>query len=347
MQVTTLGIDLAKNVFRLHGCDARGKAVLRKQVGRRQLLGVIATLPRCVVAMEACATAHYWAREFEKLGHQVRLIGPSFVKPYVKTNKNDASDAEAICEAASRPSMRFVAVKTVAQQDIQAVHRVRHQLVKTRTALINQTRGLLAEYGVIIPQGAGNVRRALPVMLDDPDNRLSGLIHELVGEISERLRFIEGRLHQYDLRIQRLFRQDERCQRLAAVEGVGPLVATALVAAVGNASEFKSGRELAAYLGLVPRHRASGGRTILLGISKRGDRYLRTLLIHGARSAMRTIERHRAARSVWAGRLKLRRGSNVAAVALANKNARVMWALLSRGENYRAAPLAARNNPCG
>jgi transposase len=243
--------------------------------------------------------------------------------------------------------MRFVAVKTAAQQDIQAVHRVRYQLVKMRTALVNQVRGLFAEYGVVIPQGIGHVRRALPVILEDPDNGLSGLIRELIGEISERLKFIEERLHQYDLRIQRLFREDERCRRLAAVEGVGPLVATVLVAAVGNATEFKSGRALAAYLGLVPRHRASGGRTTLFGISKRGDRYLRTLLVHGARSAMRTVERHRAARNVWAGRLKLRRGSNVAAVAIANKNARVMWALLSRGENYRAALPAARNDARG
>lgn len=342
MQVTTLGIDLAKNVFQVHGCDAKGRTVLRKRLARRQVLSFLANLPRCLVAMEACATAHYWAREIEKLGHQVRLIGPKFVKPYVKANKNDASDAEAICEAASRPSMRFVAVKSVAQQDMQAVHRVRQQLVKMRTALVNQVRGLLAEYGIVIAQGVAHLRCALPSILEDHDNGLSGMIRELLGEISERLKFIEDRLRQYDLRIQRLFRQDERCRRLAEVEGVGPLTATALVAAVGNATEFKSGRELAAYLGLVPRHRASGGRTVLLGISKRGDRYLRTLLVHGARAAMRTIERRRAARSVWAARLKLRRGVNVAAVALANKNARVLWALLTRGENYRLAPFSAR-----
>lgn len=342
MQLTTLGIDLAKNVFRLHGCDANGRAVLRKQLVRKQVLGFLANLPRCLVAMEACATAHYWAREIEKLGHQVRLIGPKFVKPYVKANKNDATDAEAICEAASRPSMRFVMVKSADQQDVQAVHRVRQQLVKARTALVNQVRGLLAEYGIAIAQGVAHLRRALPFVLEDPDNGLSGVIRELLAEIGERRKFIEGRLRQYDARIQRLFRQDERCRRLAEVEGVGPLTATALVAAVGNAAEFKSGRELAAYLGLVPRHRASGGRTMLLGISKRGDRYLRTLLVHGARSAMRTIERRRTARGVWAGRLKLRRGSNVAAVALANKNARVLWALLTKGESYRPTPFSAR-----
>jgi len=339
MQVTTLGIDLAKNVFCLHGCDANGKAVLRKQLSRRQLLSFVANLPRCLVAMEACASSHYWAREIQKLGHQVRLIAPRFVRPYVKANKNDASDAEAICEAASRPSMRFVAVKSSAQQDIQAIHRVRQQLVKTRTGLVNQVRGLLAEHGIVIARGFAQLRRALPVILEDRDNGLSAVMRGLVGESSERLRFIDERLRQYDLTIRRLFRHDERCQRLAEVEGVGPLTATALVAAVGNATDFKSGRELAAYLGLVPRHRASGGRTVLLGISKRGDRYLRTLLIHGARSALHRIERQRGARAIWAARLKLRRGANVAAVALANKNARVLWALLSRGQSYRPAAL--------
>ena len=342
MHVTTLGIDLAKNVFRVHGCDAHGKPVLRKQLGRRQLLSFIANLPRCLVAMEACASAHYWAHEIEKLGHQVRLIAPRFVRPYVKANKNDASDAEAICEAASRPSMRFVSVKSVAQQDVQSVHRVRQQLVKNRTALVNQARGLLAEYGIVVARGVSRLRRALPAILEDRENGLSGVMRELLGEIGERLRFIDDRLRKYDVTIQRLFRQDERCRRLAEVEGVGPLVATALVAAVGNAAEFKSGRELAAYLGLVPRHRASGGHTVLLGISKRGDRYLRTLLVHGARSAMRTIERRPGARGVWAARLKLRRGANVAAVALANKNARVLWALLSRGQSYRPAPFPTR-----
>jgi transposase len=218
--------------------------------------------------MEACASAHYWAREIEKLGHQARLINPRFVKPYLKANKNDASDAEAICEAAGRPSMRFVAVKTAAQQDVQAVHRVRQQLVKSHTALMNQVRGLLAEHGLVIPQGSAHLRRTLPQILENGDNGLSGVMRELVSELGERLKYIEQRLRQYELQIQRLCRQDPRCRRLAEVEGVGPLIATALVAAVGNAAEFRSGRELAAYLGLVPRHRASGGRTIMLGISK-------------------------------------------------------------------------------
>ena len=342
MGVTIVGIDLAKSVFRLHGCDEEGRAVLRKQLTRGQLLAFIAQLPVCTVAMEACASAHYWAREIEQLGHRVRLINPRFVKPYVKANKNDASDAEAICEAAGRRSMRFVPVKTAAQLEVQALHRVRQQLVKSRTALINQVRGLLAEHGIVISQGRAQLQRALPRILEDADHRLSGIMREILSEIGERLKFIEARLHQYELHIERLFRQDPRCRRLAEVAGVGPLIATALVAAVGNAAEFKNGRELAAYLGLVPRHRATGGRTQMLGISKRGDRYLRSLLIHGARAALWTIARRGDQRSAWAARLKLRRGSNVAAVALAHKNARVLWALLSRGEGYRGAPCSPR-----
>lgn len=342
MQVTTLGIDLAKNVFRLHGLDGQGRAVLRKRLTRRQLLIFVAQLPQCTVAMEACASAHYWAREIEKLGHRVRLISPRFVKPFVKANKNDASDAEAICEAAARPSMRFVPVKTAAQLEVQAVHRVRQQLMRSHTALINQVRGLLAEHGIAIPLGRHQVRRALPRILEDADNGLGGTMRELLSEIAERLRYMEECLRRYDLRIEQMFRQDQRCRRLAEVEGVGPLTATALVAAVGNAAEFRSGRELAAYLGLVPRHRASGGRTTLLGISKRGNRYLRTLLIHGARAALRMSERRRDERSDWLRRLKLRRGTNVATVALAHKNARVLWALLRRGECYRPAPFPAR-----
>jgi transposase len=213
MQITTLGIDLAKNVFCLHGCDANGRAVLRKQLARRQLVRFVANLPPCLVAMEACASAHYWAREIEKLGHQVRLIAPKFVRPYVKANKNDASDAEAICEAATRPSMRFVAIKSAAQQDVQAVHRVRQQLVKARTSLANQVRGLLAEHGIVIGRGFAQLRRGLPVIVEERDNGLSGVMRELLGEIGERLRFIDDRLRKYDATIQRLFRQDERCRR--------------------------------------------------------------------------------------------------------------------------------------
>ncbi len=290
--------------------------------------------------MEACGGAHYWAREMTKLGHEVRLMSPRFVRPYVKSNKNDARDAEAICEAVGRPSMRFVAIKSQAQQDMMALHRVRSLLIRERTALMNEMRGLLAEYGVVVAQGALALRRALATIVADHEARVSDLLREILSEMSERLRLFEERLRRYDLRITGLARADERAIRLMAVEGIGPLTATAMIAAVGDARQFHSGRELSAWLGLVPRQHSSGERTVLLGISKRGDRYLRTLLIHGARSTLRHVARKRDPRSRWVEKLKERRGSNIAAVALANKNARVVWALLTRAEEYRV-PAAA------
>jgi transposase len=335
MKVTTLGIDLAKSIFRLHGVDGRGAVVLRRQVTRKQLLPFLAKLSPCLVGMEACAGAHYWAREVEKLGHTVRLMSPHFVAPYRKSQKNDGNDAAAICEAVGRPSMRFVPVKSAAQQDVQALHRIRFQLIKWRTALANEIRGLLGEYGIVVARGIGPLRRQLSLILEDGENQLSGFFREMLGEMAERFKLVDQRIGQYDLKVDRVFGQDERCQRLAKVEGVGSLIATALVAAVGNAHDFKNGRELSAWLGLVPRQHSSGGRNVLLGISKRGDRYLRTLLIHGARAAVRVVERRRDHRSIVINRLKLKRGPNVAAVALANHNARVLWALLTRGEEYR------------
>jgi transposase len=345
MKIKTIGIDLAKDVFGVHGVDVRGKALVHRRVTRKHLLGLLAKLEPCLVGMEACGSAHHWAREIEQLGHTVKLMSPQFVKPYRKGNKNDPNDAEAICEAVTRPSMRFVPVKSAAQQDVQALHRVREQLLKSRTALVNQVRGLLGEHGIIAPRGIAHLRRLLSELLADPEGSgLSGLLGETLVEIAGRLRFFDERIRTYDLRIGRVFAHDERCKRLAKVEGVGPLVATAMVAAVGNAREFKSGRELSAWLGLVPRQHSSGNRNVLLGISKRGDRYLRTLLIHGARSALCRVERRRDRRSIWASRLKLARGFNVAAVALANKNARIIWALLTRGDNYRPAVAADPGN---
>jgi transposase len=342
VKVKTLGIDLAKETFGLHGVDELGRVAVHRRVTRKQLLGFLVKLEPCLVGLEACGSAHYWAREIEKLGHTVKLMSPQFVIPYRKGNKNDPNDAEAICEAVSRPSMRFVPIKNEEQQDLQALHRVREQLVKNRTALANQIRGLLRERGVVVAQAIARLRVALPVILEDQSNRLSGLMRELLGEMAERLRMLDDRLRQYDQRIARICQQDERCRRLVKVEGVGPLVATAVVAAIGNARQFTNGRELSAWLGLVPREHSSGQRTMLLGISKRGNRYLRTLLIHGARAAARVAERKRDARSIWLSRLKLRGGPNVAVVALANKNARVMWALLARGDCYRVRPALDR-----
>lgn len=335
MKVTTLGIDVAKSIFRVHGVDDRGIVVLRRQLTRKQLLPVLANLPACLVGMEACAGAHYWAREIEKLGHTVRLMSPQFVAPYRKSQKNDGNDAAAICEAVGRPSMRFVPVKSAAQQDVQALHRIRFQLIKWRTALANEMRGLLGEYGIVVAKGIGPLRRQWPFILEDGENQLSGFFREMLAEMVERFKLVDQRIRDYDLKVEHVFGQDERCKRLAKVEGVGVLSATALVAAVGNAHEFKNGRELSAWLGLVPRQHSSGGRNVLLGISKRGDRYLRTLLIHGARAAVRVVECRRDQRSIAITRLKLRHGPNVAAVALADHNARVLWALLTRGEEYR------------
>jgi len=336
--VTTLGIDLAKNVFHLHGVDRRGKVVLQKCVSRRALPSLMAKLAPCRVGIETCTGAHYWARVLRGYGHTVGMMSAQFVKPYVKSNKNDRNDAEAICEAVSRPTMRFVTPKSIEQQDIQSLHRIRQRLVQQRTTLVNQLRGLLSEYGVVLPRGISHIRGRLPGVLEDGDNELTMFGRELFNELYEEYRALNDRITGYERKIQQVFKQSEACQRLAAVEGIGPLTATALVAAVGDAHEFTSGREMAAWLGLVPRQCSTGGKPRLLGISKRGDRYLRTLLIHGARAAIQHADRKTDARSQWVSRLRERRGKNIASVALANKNARVCWALMSRGEAYQYAP---------
>ncbi len=337
MKITTLGIDLAKNVFQLHGVDERGRAVLRKRLSRGKLMGFLANLEPCLIGIEACAGAHYWTREMGKLGHTVRIMSPQYVKPYIKSNKNDSNDAQGICEAVGRPHMHFVPPKSVEQQDIQALHRAREQLIKGRTALVNQMRGLLAEYGIVVSKGVHKLRAALPGILEDGENGLTPLAREVFAESYDQLLAFYRRIAEYDRRIERVFKASPLCQRAAHVEGVGPLSATALVAAVGNAKVFKNGRQMAAWLGLVPKQHSSGGRNRLLGISKRGDRYLRTLLIHGARSVVYRCDKKEDARSRWLRNLKQRRGANRACVALANKNARILWALLAREEAYRPA----------
>jgi transposase len=337
MQITTVGIDLAKTVFQLHGVDARGHLVLSRRVRRHQLLDVVTRLSPCVIGMEACASAHYWGRAFEKVGHTVRLISPKYAKPYVKTNKNDSRDAEAICEAVSRPTMRFVPIKTVEQTDLQALHRSRSLVIKTRTALINQIRGLLGEYGFIIARAPEQVRPALVTLIQDEHNGLTAFARETFSELYEQLVDVEQRLAKITARLDRVFRAHPVCRKLAAVPGIGPVTATALLAAVSQPHVFHNGRHLAAWLGLVPRHCASGGRTRLAGLSKRGNRYVRTLLIHGARAVVRCAEQNTTAQGRWMGALKRRKGTNVAAVAVANKTARVVWALLAHDDVYRPA----------
>lgn len=337
MEITTVGIDLAKNVFQVHGMNAHGKTVLRKRLGRGELLTYFANLPPCLVAMEACGSSNYWARRLLSLGHDVRLISPQFVKPYVKTNKNDFNDAEAICEAATRPEMRFVPVKSIEQQDIQAVHRVRQLLVHQRTALVNQTRGLLREYGVFVTAGIRQFRQAVPGILEDAENELTDLTRRLIADLYSRVLELDRQVTGYDREITQVARQQPVCQRMEKVEGVGVLTATALLATVGDAKVFKNGRQMSAWLGLVPRQHSSGERNRLLGISKRGDTYVRSLLVHGARSVLLRCKRKTDPKSRWLQRLIERRGFNRACVALANKNARTLWALMAHGEEYRSA----------
>lgn len=281
MKITTSGIDVAKSVFQVHGVSERGSVMLRRQIRRSQLLVVFSRLEPCLIGMEACASSHYWARKLTALGHTVRLMAPQFVKPYRKNDKNDGNDAEAICEAVQRPSMRFVPVKSPEQQADLALHRIRRRLMGQRTALINQLRGLLAEYGVVLPQGANQVRSKLPALLEDGSDALPPLAVELFRDRYEELVQLEQRVAACDRRVERLYRANPTCQRLGQLEGIGALTATAFVATVAHAAQFKNGRQCAAWLGLVPKQDSTGGKTRLLGISKRGDVYLRTLLVHG------------------------------------------------------------------
>jgi transposase len=337
MEITTLGIDLAKNIFQLHGVDERGKVVLSRKVTRTKLLEVITKLPCCLIGMEACSSSHYWAREFVKLGHTVRIISAQFVKPYVKTNKNDMKDAEAICEAVARPTMRFVPIKTVEQEDIQGLHRSRSLLMRNRTAIINQIRGLLGEYGLVIPKSAAKVRPILIRLLDEQDTRLTPFSKETFSDLYDQLENFDQRIEKMDKRLERLFKKHPVCQRLSTVPGVGVLTATAFLAAVSSPQVFQNGRHRAAWLGLVPKQHSSGGKEKLGKLSKRGNRYLRTLLIHGARAVVRHAEKKKDSYSVWTNKLRNRRGNNIAAVAIANKNARVIWSLLAHDEVYRKA----------
>lgn len=341
MKITTVGLDLAKTVFQVHGVDETGKKVVGKALKRGQVLTYFANLEPCLIGMEACGSAHYWARRLTAQGHTVKLMSPQFVKPYVKSNKNDAADAEAICEAVSRPNMRFVPVKDEEQQAVLALHRARQGFVKTRTAQANQIRGLLAEYGIVLPQGIGHIARRLPEILEDGESDLPVMFRRLLHRLGEQLRTLEQQLAALEAEIQAWHRQNEASRRLAAVPGIGPLTATALVATVGDAKHFTNGRQLAAWLGLVPRQHSSGGKPTLLGISKRGDTYLRTLLIHGARAVLRVAE-GRVNADPRVKRLVERRHKNIAAVAWANRNARIVWALLAHGREYLADYVPAK-----
>jgi len=335
MKLTTIGIDLAKNVMQVHGVDGRGKTVLKQQFRRNQLLPFFANVTPCLIGMEACGSAHYWARKLGALGHTVKLMAPQFVKPYVKTNKNDAADAAAICEAVSRPNMRFVLTKNGEQQAVLSVHRARQGFVKARTAQANQIRGLLCEYGIVMPQGICHIAKRLPEILEDAENDLPGTFRQLLRRLGDHLKELDRQVGELEVQIQLWHRESAASRKLARIPGIGPITASALVASIGNAKSFENGRQLAAWLGLVPRQRSSGGKPTLLGISKRGDTYLRTLLIHGARSVIRLAGR-KAIADNWLKQLLGRRHANIAAVALANKNARTVWALLAHDRDYEA-----------
>lgn len=339
MKITTVGIDLAKNVFQVHGVNEHGKTVLKKQLKRDQVAEFFATLPACLVGMEACGSAHHWARKLGSFGHDVKLMAPQFVKPYVKTNKNDAADAEAICEAVARPNMRFVPIKNLEQQ---AVHRVRQGFIKARTAQANQIRGLLGEFGLVIPQGIVNIAKRVPALIEDANYELPGSFRLLIDRLVTHLKELDRQVGELEARIKVWHGESELSRRLEKVPGIGPITASALVATVGDAKSFDNGRQLSAWMGLVPKQNSSGGKTHLLGISKRGDTYLRTLLIHGARSAILAAQRKtEEGRDTWLHGLLQRRNHNVAAVALANKNARIVWALLARGQEFRPGYAAA------
>ncbi len=343
MEIIRVGVDLAKNVFQVHGVDARERPVWERQLRRGEWLRVMCerVAPGAEIGMEACAGAHHWARELEARGYRVKLMAPQFVKPYVKSNKTDRNDAAAICEAMSRPSMRFVEIKSAEQQDIQAIHRVRSELIKRRTSQVNQIRGLAGEFGLVAPLRIGSLRRALPEWLEDAENGLSDRFRRLLAGLAEELRHLDGRITELDKEITAIAKASSAAQRLMQLRGVGPVIATALVAALGSGEGFRRGRDFSVSVGLTPRQHSSGGKDRLLGISKRGDAYLRKLLVHGARAAVRTVGYKDDPQSRWIRTLLTRKHTNVVVVALASKTARMAWALMRYEADYDPS-LAAR-----
>ncbi|MCP5167017.1 MAG: IS110 family transposase [Pseudomonadales bacterium] len=336
-EITTIGLDLAKDTFHAVCCDQHGKVIKKKMLKRSGLLSWFANLPPSLVGVEACASAHYWARELQSQGHRVKLIPPQYVKAFVRGNKNDYNDALAIAEAVVRPEMRFVPIKTAEQQDIQALHRLRERRLRDRTALCNQLRGLLAEYGIVCPRGVNVLRKRIPRLLEDGGNGLSDFFRELLSRGYQQLTELDEHIDAYTRSLDTLARQDDACQRLQTIPGYGPVIASAFYSAVGNGSAYRRGRDVSASLGIVPRQHSSGGKEVLLGISKRGDRYLRSLLIHGARAVVSRAANKEDALSRWINKVRAARGFNRAVVALANKLARIGWAILARNTVYQAA----------
>jgi len=333
MNHSVVGLDTAKNIFHLYSLGTDTK-VIKKSLKRADLLAFFANYPVSLIGIEACGGSHHWARELTKLGHQVVLLNAKYVKSFVVGNKNDFNDAQAIFDAVSRPNKRTVAVKTIEQQDVQLVHNIRQELIETRTALVNQIRGLLSERGIVIPQGINHVRKELPSILEDAENNLTALSRELFAEQYEKLKTLDDDIKAQDVRISRLCSQNERSKRFLEVPGVGPITATIVAADIGDGKGYASSRDYAASLGVVPKQHSSGGKQVYLGISKRGNRYIRTMLIHGARAVLKNIKDKTDKLSLWLKSLIERRGFNKAAVALANKNARILWAMASKNKDY-------------
>ena len=342
MEVSTIGLDIAKSVFQVHGVDGSGATVMRRQLRRRQLLGFFAKQPPCLVGMEACATAHHWAREIGALGHEVRLMPPHYVKPYVKRNKNDAADAEAICEAVTRPTMRFVAVKSTEQQGVLMLHRTRELMVRQRTMLVNAIRAHMAEFGIVARVGLPQVKALLAVIADEEDGRLPPLARTCLAGLAAQLMSLEREIAAAERRIHAWHRANEASRRLETIPGIGPITASALAASIADPSVFKNGRELAAWIGLVPRQSSTGGKERMGRISKQGDHYLRWLLVAGSMTVIRHAKR-RGTANPWLAELIAGKPTKVAAVALANKMARMAWVLLSHGGTYQEPVVAANS----
>jgi transposase len=340
MKIYALGIDLGKTVFHLVGLDASGQVVIRKRCSRTQLLVFTANVQAQLIGMEACSGAHFLGRALREQGHEVRLMPAQYVKPYVQTNKSDYIDAEAIAEAVQRPRMRFVPIKTEEQLDLQALHRVRERWVMRRTAVVNQVRSLLLERGLTVPKGRRHLNQALPRILEDAELPLSGSFRVLLAQLKLELEQLAARIEQMDAVIEQEARENEACQRLTTIPGVGPVTATALIAAIGNGSAFGKGRDLSTWMGIVPGEYTTGGKQKLLGISKRGNKYLRRLFVQGARSVLQQRDKQAPGLSLWLAQLLACKHQNVVVVALANKMVRIAWAVLCKNERYRAPVLA-------
>jgi transposase len=333
--ITTIGLDIAKSVFQVHGVDAAGNVVVRRQLKRRYVLPFFQKLSPCLVGIEACASSHHWARELQALGHTVRLMPPAYVKPYVKRHKNDAADAEAICEAVTRATMRFVATKTLEQQSGLMLHRTRHLLIRQQTAVINAIRAHLAEFGIVAPVGRNGVEQLLGVVADPSDKRVSAVARACLTALGAQLRALKAQILEFDRMIIAWHRSNETSRRLDHCPGVGPVLATALVATVADPKSFRSGRNFSAWIGLVPKQHSSGGKNRLGSISKQGDRYLRGLFVAGALAVIRYAKIHGTKHRPWLTALLARRPTKVAAIALANKIARMAWVMMAKGERYK------------